>query len=374
MAAYKRIVVTGDVLRPASYSPSKLPTSSQKGNIRWLYTLIRRSLSQASGLPVEMVQWGEGFNTTEFYGLNNEVISVEGWGRLYNCEAPSLESALLVANTFRDSLVVGFELPKVLRNILSHFGIDWLNFAIHPVRCLDDLFLSCATSHPGIRKALAVLEHPLDAHEASVYALQAMYLRRPWPDLPRANTLFVGQVEHDSSVLLDGEFTNIATYVKRNSELTRDLAKWRDVLFKPHPVQNYDCGIYDIGLPFRYIHATNANIYQLLSMPWIERIITVSSSVGVEARMFDKEVTWLKGPFTKLNDKKIRADEETYFAVREEILWPSFWADLLNSVIPTHKCVAPRPSLPANAFRVSLNQAWGYPLTQMTAPYQSESG
>ncbi len=370
MMECNRILVTGDILRPAEATKSGAPASSQKGNIRWLHTLIKRSLSRAVRMPIDMVQWGEGFDTELFYNFNEEEISIEGWGRLYDCKNPTMDSAMLAAAAFQNAFVIGFELPKILKNILSTFNIYWLDFSIHPIRCLDDLFLCCATNHDGIRRSLAELEHSLEPHEANVYALQAMYLRRPWPDVPRADTLLVGQVEYDSSVLLSGAFTNISTYVNQNPIWAKDITAWRDILFKPHPIQNYESGIYNMGIPFRYIHTTTANIYQLLSMPWLRRIVTVSSSVGVEAKLFDKEVVWLKGPFTSLNLPGTHKTSDTYFAVREEILWPPFWAELFSSALPVYRFDHPRPQLAPNAFRLSLNQAWGYPLTQMAASQQ----
>jgi len=345
--------------------------SSQKGNIRWLHALIRRTLARTTGLPVEVIQWGDGFDTEHFYALNDEEVSIDGWGRLYDCKDVSRDSIIQVAKVFRDSLVIGFELPNILKNALSYLGITWLNFIIHPIRCLDDLFLGCATNHEGIRRALLSHEHSFAQHESNVDLLQAMYMREPWPNVPRVDTLFVGQVEHDSSVLLDGKFTNIATYVRNDPNLASDITKWRDILFKPHPVQKYDCGIFDIGIPFRFINETNSNIYQLLSMPWLKKIITVSSSVGVEAKLFGKKVTWLKGPFNKLNTGDSLNDDETYFALREEILWGSFWADLLEGLVPVQNISSPRPPIPSNAFRLSLNQAWGYPMAQLAAARQS---
>lgn|GEM_PF-1941606 len=371
---YNRIIVTGDILRPTESMMPVPVVSSQKGNIRWLHALIRRTLSRATGLPVEVIQWGDGFDTENFYALNNEEVSIDGWGRLYDCKDLSADSVFQVAKVFQDSLVIGFELPNTIKNILSHVGIIWLDFTVHPIRCLDDLFLGCATNHEGIRRALMNYEHSFAQHEPNADLLQAMYLREPWPKLPRVDTLFVGQVERDSSVLLDGKFSNIATYIPKNPDLARDVSKWRDILFKPHPVQQYDFGIFDIDIPFRYINVTNSNIYQLLSMPWLKQIITVSSSVGVEAKLFGKEVTWLKGPFKKLSARGASNDDETYFALREEILWAPFWADLLEGLVPVQKISSPRPLIPANAFRLSLNQAWGYPMAQMAASQQSGNG
>lgn len=55
MTIAKRIIVTGDFLRP---SPNKFrPTQNE--NIRWLAQLLNVPVTMATGLPVQEVGWDD---------------------------------------------------------------------------------------------------------------------------------------------------------------------------------------------------------------------------------------------------------------------------------------------------------------------------
>ena len=76
--AINRIVVTGDIFRPTEleFRPS------QTSNIKWFGHLVRRSLHKATHLPVEIITWGDKFDTNSFYEAAGLSLDIEGWAKL----------------------------------------------------------------------------------------------------------------------------------------------------------------------------------------------------------------------------------------------------------------------------------------------------
>ena len=78
-AQVRRIVFTGDVLRPSAM-PGGPPAADP--SIQWLMRLLDWPLRQVSTLPISGAAWNRGFDTDAFYRAMDVAPDHAGWARL----------------------------------------------------------------------------------------------------------------------------------------------------------------------------------------------------------------------------------------------------------------------------------------------------
>jgi hypothetical protein len=352
-APIRRILVTGDLLRPAPHGFRP----AQAGNIAWIHALLRRALGQASGLPVERLAWREGFDTPAFYALAGEAPTLEGWAKLQDARSLPREALGLVARATEGASVVGFEMPGVLKGALSALGVPWIDLIVHPVRFLEDIFLAAQASHPDSFAAL------LDWHAepgaflgaADLLAAGALKLGLP-PELP-GDLLVVGQTRGDRTLIEEGRMLDLAD---RAEALAALAARHRGLLFKPHPYGDPEFGVLRGRLPFAALHWTHANLYALLAHPSVARVAGMSSSVLVEAGYFGKPATWLFRPAFDLATARATARPGQYLAIVEGLLDADLWRAALAPLMPVTARDGHRFRRRPDALRTALRNFWGY--------------
>jgi glycosyltransferase involved in cell wall biosynthesis len=199
---------------------------------------------------------------------------IESWQRSLSSSCnPALEAV-----DFEQAAVVGFEIPERDLQYLDQQGVPWVNFAIHPIRFLDDLYFEVSTS----------FAHNLQEHEASIglmdLCVQALRTRYSADTINHPNTLAIfGQTPIDKSVYFDGQFHRLDSYLSRLDELVQRHDR---VLFKPHPyltdteVDRLICERYDATL------STGSDVYELFITAGITTACAISSSVITEAPYF----------------------------------------------------------------------------------------
>lgn len=230
-----RVLVSGDLERP-------LP---QDQNVSWLFYLIKSQI--------------------EYFGSSVELdrcdpIDFDSWlehqRRDYNHSLLSRELDLTIC----------FEGPMSWRHQTRTRFIDvWC----HPCRFMDDLVF-------GVRSNFLDLSQFSISKEEMVFSanlVRASMIREPSEPVDPGTTLVIGQTARDRSVIVDGAVKGLSDFADQIPDAS--------VLFKPHPHE-------DSGL-FR--NKTRTNIYKLLSLPQIDHVIGLSSSVLFEAQFFDKRIT-----------------------------------------------------------------------------------
>lgn len=370
----KRIVVTGDFLRPIDIAaPSKAGSNfrpSQTENIEWFHRLIRRRLVEASGLPVDSIAWNLGIDTPAIYEVLRIDQDIYGWVEAFSFrEQPSALLALLDA-AFGDSIVISFEMATSIKTALTTLDIPWIDLNIHPVRFLPDVFFAVQTNHPGIFERLAAHHMPeancydwADILAASARKLPAARNNTPFP----CKTLLVGQTDIDRSLIVDGRLCNLATFENR---LLAILPPGGSVLYKEHPYARSDFGLFECGLSFNSIIWTKANAYALLADPSLAHVVGISSSILLEARYFGKTATALAPlPF----DIPTRADQAAihqHISIYDGAFVTDFWRGILEPVTPTTRPDGHTFHRPPNTLRTSLRNFWGY--NEMTTDFPAE--
>jgi hypothetical protein len=133
-------------------------------------------------------------------------------------------------------------------------------------------------------------------------------------------------------------------------------------MFKRHPYAKGDFGLLMTGIKFKNIVFSEENIYKLLSLPseLVPDIVTVSSSVGVEAEFFGKRVRWLHAPPIRVAPSRADLVEGDPVCVGHSILEGDFWRDLLEPCLAVTGRDGAKVRLPTSTLRMTLRSFWGY--------------
>ena len=348
----RKVAITGDILRPAetAFRPS------QSSNIRWFSSLVRRAVQNATGLPVEVITWGDGFDTLAFYESFGLTLDTAGWAELYGSKTLSLDAIGIVAEAFQDALVIGFELPTCLKSACSFLGLTWIDFAIHPVRFAPDLLFAMQTNSAAVLEFLnSATIHP---DEFGMWAdlMMATSAKMPGLDTRGAGTLLVGQTAADRVLIRDGQLLNFSHFGRE----LEAFCSGGPVLLKEHPYATTDFGLSDLRFPLSALQKTRSNMYRLLSSNDLKTVVGLSSSVLVEARYFFKEVVSLMELPFHLDFKPGFGGYANHFSIDDNVLSESFWRNALAGLGFSGGQTRPVTKLPPNTLRTSLQNFWGY--------------
>ncbi len=217
----------------------------------------------------------------------NRTTGFENWlsaweGSLHG-EVPSVLRDLDAAT----SAVVAFELSGIDRIQLDAAGIPWVNFEIHPVRFLEDLYLSVEAS---FAIDLSRLEIPDDYVSLRAEVLRAKYRPTVLAE-PEKRLLIIGQAPNDKSIYFDGEFKQLPDYF---AQLDSILPKFDGVDYRPHPYLT-DSEV-DAKIASRYSAGAcpEPNIYKVFVSDRYRAVCGISSSVLCEAPFFGIQSTALE--------------------------------------------------------------------------------
>lgn len=366
----RRIVLTGDVLRPRE--DAFLPRLT--GNILWLHRLLRRPLAAATGLEVQALAWdpgtgqgAAGFDTPGFYAAAGATPDTAGWVGLFDAPTLPREAASMLAAPFAEAaVVIGFELAEVQKRLLSQLGVPWVDLNIHPIRFGPDLFFALQTGHPGILAGLAAHHAEDAAFEPWADWLAAAAIKQPVAPPIEESVLVVGQTEVDRSLIAGGRLLDLRDVADAFHRVVGPAAR---VLFRPHPYNPDGFGLHELGLPRTRIRVAEENAYLLLAQDAVESVVGVSSSLVEEARFFGKRGIFLGPPPFRIAPTRAALGPLMHASVVEAWLWPDFWRDLLAPLVPVRAHDGRRPALGPNALRLALRQFWGWDEVAFQLPF-----
>ncbi|MBP0444038.1 hypothetical protein J8J14_04540 [Roseomonas sp. SSH11] len=347
-----RIVFTGDVLRPgeAGFRPA------QTENILWFHRLVRLQARAATGLPVEVVAWGRGIDTERLYELWDAEKSWRGWARIFDSAFAPDGVLAEMERAFGGAVVIGFELAESMKRILSLLGIPFIDFGIHPVRFLEDVFFAVQTNDAAVFDEM-LADHAEESAFIGAAGLLAASALKFRPELRiNGETLLIGQTRIDRSLVRGGRIVNLSDFTAELNAATGDGA----VVFKPHPYANSDFGALSAGLSLRRMQLTYENVYALMASEDIRRVVGVSSSVLIEARYFGQEARFLhESPFD-IPARRVEAVPGQHLSVVDAWADADFWRRVLAPLVPVTRPDGERFRRPPNALRTSLRNFWGF--------------
>lgn len=349
-----RIVVTGDVLRQRRTSGS-----SQNTNIEWLYHQVRPALRLLTDLPVSSLLFTGDANClgTQIYQSNRLPVAYDSWVRLFNRRPGSRELGLIWSR-LDGSLVIGFELPEILRLGLEAVRIPYVDFTVHPIRFLDDLAFGLRSNIPDL--ALHLQRHVLREAEILIGAGQARSTLVKMPRLPLCAEgerigLFAGQTA-DDKVLIEGDrFLGSDDFLDQFAALS---AAHETLLVKPHPLVQHSSTALTLSRLFPNVSLVDANFYHLLSHDSISDVYSITSSTSIEARYFDKRGVHLHTyPYVF---SEASAADGNYLSIHPDFFLPDFWAEVLGQVGCEYRQIAPLRVFPQRSrMRQTLRSYWG---------------
>ena len=283
----------------------------------------------------------------QVYPLLGWPIADESWARLYDLTADALPAALTarLEQVFGGALVVGFEMPPVLRAWLSKEGLPWINLAVHPVRFLPDLLWSVSTNDDGMQEALAAFAFATKRIEQEVSKRRR---RAPRVLAPAGAAIVIGQVGHDRSRIAKGRFWTA-------EDFAAEIDRWsagRRLCVKPHPLGKDDSAD-EAWLRARGAQVVDDNVYDLLAADGDHIFAALSSSVLTEAKWFGREALRLMPAMEPV---------EPEVTVGGAIFERAFWARVLKPV--SARPCRPWPRLPwlvrSDASRRLIKRNWGW--------------
>ena len=355
-----RIVFTGDFLRPNVVGSR--PT--QHHNIRWLRNLLSTQIARALPLPQQVLSWGADnvfdgklthADVENIYRALGLPIDIRSWATVFGLEKLPERIEALLYHHLSDSLVVAFELPPYLEHFLTRHNLPFISATVHPVRFLDDIFLGFRTNVPELQDSF--FNHIIDENFIHTMAgVQKAGASRLFREPVKPNSaLFIMQTWYDQSQILDGRFADAAIYLEEVAALA---SQYTELLVKEHP---FDPNPVTAMLLSRIPNArlVSANVYGYLSLPEIEAVMTLSSSVGVEAPYFGVKTHFLlRDPVPRC----INADDDRshYIGIQSAFLNPDFWREILNplgSVSPVDGTIVP---FKPNRLRISIRSFWNF--------------
>jgi hypothetical protein len=326
-------------------------------NGRWLYDLLSPELVQLG----HDVRWMDASEPSIERGIAAILESAAGrhgtdaW--IASFSAPETREVIAQASAplRHFEFVIGFELSPNQIRAFSSEGIPFLDVSIDPIRFGPDIFFRMRTNDDALCRTLEAHEIGLEMLRPYASLLRSKVgrsLQRPASNAPAI--LFVGQTDVDASLISDARLARACGFT---AELRQSLTQGQQLLLKPHPGGRAHQDILCLGAVFPDARLINDNIYALLCAPWIERVITLSSSVAQEAELFDKPATCLAQPDNtrdRIGTDLVSRDHR----VGLDALHPDFW-QVLRPAGSVPAAYIFYPAVAGN-LRQALGETWGY--------------
>jgi hypothetical protein len=331
-------------------------------NANWLGRLLRYPLSQVCGVPlqVQVLHWGHGFDTNAFYAACGLQPTLQDWARIHYAETLPPQAAALIEHTFRDSIVIAYEMPPCVAAVLTRLGIPLIDTISHPVRFLDDMLFAWRSNVAAVNERIGAFEFDLEHSNVQAGLISAKMAWTPPLALPPGTGLLIGQVHSDKAMIhkREGRLLGFGDFVEQLFEIA---AAHETVLYKPHPYECADPLVHQVVGRFKSFRRTDRNFYQLLSQPELSAVYAVSSGTCVEAPYFGKSATWFYEYLYDLD----RTSPDAFglprpVPVEQVWLWPTFWRSVLEPLIPVREGQWPELPFRPNRIRRSMNADWGF--------------
>lgn len=268
-------------------------------NRLWLRSLMGAALTGAGARLRDWEGDGHPAETAAFMGLLGLPASPEGWAATSVIDPlPAAALRWLDARMAGAELVIGFELPVFLMRFLADRGIPFLDIAIDPIRFGRDLFLSARTNDPALEAILEINEVDEDILRIDAALLRASAVRhagRSIGDPALRVAVFFGQTCVDRALVRGGALAKPSDFIAPIAAMARD----HDLLLvRPHPFEPDRAELDQLLARIPNARMSRASSYALLACENVQEIVSLSSSLVVEAAYFGKPATALLMPDT----------------------------------------------------------------------------
>ena len=341
MPTIRRVVVTGDFLRPSLEG-----YLSQENNIRWLFAILEPQLRavidpRSEDESAVRCFFGDLGLAHSVYTSLDMPFTESSWATVYNNALPLMAKEIIknLIGEDKATLIVGFEMPPSVLDYLTNTRIPYINTRISPYRYLDDLLLGFSSNVPEISRRLLDFDTP----KPSLYlaaSIEKQNRRSAVLSITQGALVFFGQTPRDTSLIQSNTFISFKDY-KESIISAANSVKAR--YYKPHPLlrdENAISFFQDLGFEL-----VDDNAYDLLSSNALDVVMGLNSSVLYEAVYFKKKVFRLHPPDPYAN----------CVHVYDSFLNLAFWTKVLGKDVPAgNSRLTGRPNL----MRESLGAWW----------------
>jgi acetyltransferase-like isoleucine patch superfamily enzyme len=341
------------------------------------FDLVREPILQGCGIqagasPESRFAHGlkPGFSVEIFRELAGwDASDVEtSWLRHYFA-LPTSACDYLLAHLPADTLILSFEMPPWLSDLLDRQQTPYLDIRVSPLRFGRDLYIALRTNQESLHQRLqayVVSAEELRLEAAALAASVRMHQQRleesgRYP-LDLDNTLvYIGQAPYDASLLSDKHST--ALRCTDFADQLRELAQGRRLLHKAHPfaadfAKEEQRAL--AGITGQTVGTCYQNAYQLLSCDHDVVLVGISSGMLQEASWFGKEAHTLFQPVVPVPLADTAPSSADFQQVHfEEWLSPGFWHAVLTPEKPAPHLLK-LPTVHHHHARQSLDQWWDY--------------
>lgn len=187
----------------------------------------------------------------------------------------------------RFNYIIAFECTYETRQILSSIHPNIIFIYFSPLRYCNRQTFTLSSNNSNLQQRIDFVYQKSKHyyHQQAYFVKNLISNQTENLNINSNSILLIGQVENDLSVWNGNTFLCLDDYYDDIMKLT---ANYSTVYYKPHPFSNNNN---DRILNSKNIIKTDDEIYRLLSCDAIKHIVTVSSSVASEAKMFGKTVT-----------------------------------------------------------------------------------
>lgn len=341
-----KIVVTGDILRTTTGDPNQFQ------NVKNLYEELYQPLCEATGQEPELryrqnASDGGLSIIRQWYRIFDLSPSIDSWASIYANTNPPDQLVDELRHDYENTLVIGFELPPIMKAALNAMNSPWIEVFWHPIRFLEDL---CLVFHPSWKIPKRLFEYSgLMSDEGILRAVDRIksYYTQSADNISISDSVvFLAQIENDRNLITQGRFYQFEDIQKAIMPIFSGV----NLFIKPHPREINTPIIEELKSRFN-AKTIMPPIYELIAKASRVEFVTISSSSGTEAQQFGHPVRFL--------DKS--KDQMTNGLCS---LWahrtPNFWRSLLSKMTSTTSKQYVDESSFQSSYTNRLRHRWNY--------------
>jgi hypothetical protein len=208
----------------------------------------------------------------------------QGWAKATSIEIPA-ELHDYFTGLLDADLVIGWGLTPAMLNHLHSRGISFLDVEIDPVRFASQLYFRVRSNDFQLISKLRTLHQKESVLHSAVAGIRSyISARNPMTLQPGLKLgAFIGQTRIDLAIVENGNLVQPVDHLEQIKKVAATVDRF---LIKPHPYET-DNGHLDVlfsEIPNAVF--CKANVYRLLADIKMKEVVSISSSVLNEARMF----------------------------------------------------------------------------------------
>jgi len=308
------------MLLTADFLTEKQSTIFFHGNriLKLLKVSISRCEKNVLIFPNDFLLMESKFNLFHFF-LQSGLSPSENYDRLISIEEISLESKNYFYECFKDEFIVGYELTDLTVSLLELFNIPYINIWLHPVRFMDDEMFMIKTNQKQYRDRLQQYSFPEDIFYINAEYIK-IYLQNKMNGfaLNKNSCVIFGQTDSDKTLRSKVGRLKLTNF---QDKIVKLCSNYNNIFYSKHPLADLNPEVNEMLIDLG-IEIIKENSYKILAHANLALVATISSSIGVEAYFFKKNVLFFNQPTCDCMDKNTVTCGTEIFSV-------PFWKNIL---------------------------------------------